>query len=166
MVYGFDGTSPLADPNRYGHARRELRSHGAEGPAWEAAAAADERYGGGRRSVAAARPKTQTGGWILNGPMIVSFDKGDVRFAPTGLVVDGDDRQWEIPLSAKPDGRDNRLESFYRAIVDGTPLSADGRWGKATQEVLIAIEESATARREITLKHQVPYIAPITTATP
>jgi phthalate 4,5-cis-dihydrodiol dehydrogenase len=155
LVYGFDGAQPLANPERYGRARRELTSHGEGGAAWEDKAAADERYGGGRKSVASTRPKTQSGGWILNGPMVVSFDKGDVRFSPNGLIVDGDEKQWEITLPAKPDGRDNRLESFYRAIVEGVPLAADGRWGKATQEVLVAIEQSAAARKEVMLSHQV-----------
>jgi phthalate 4,5-cis-dihydrodiol dehydrogenase len=159
LVYGFDGATPLADSERYGRARRELRSKGADVATWENSAAADERYGGGRRSVQSTKPKAQSGGWILNGPMVVSFDKGDVRFSPNGLIVDGDDKQWEIALPAKPDGRDNRLESFYRAIVDGTPLPADGRWGKATQELLVAVEQSAETRSEIMLRHQIASVA-------
>ncbi|MGE5538196.1 MAG: Gfo/Idh/MocA family protein [Gemmatimonas sp.] len=159
LVYGFDGGQPLADPERYGRARRELRSHSEDAPAWEASAAAAERYGGGRRSVAATKPKSQSGGWILNGPLIVSFDKGDVRLSPNGLIVDGDEKQWEIALPAKPDGRDNRLASFYHAIADGTPLPADGRWGMATQEVLVAVERSAATRSEIALERQVPWVS-------
>ncbi len=31
---------------------------------------------------------------------------------------------------------------------------ADGRWGKATQEVLIAVEESSEKRAEVMLSHQ------------
>ena len=90
--------------------------------------------------------------------MIVSFDKGDVRLSEAGLIVDGDARQWEIPLDGDTDGRDARLESFYRAIVDGRSLPADGAWGKATQEVLAGVEESAASRTEVFLNCQVPTI--------
>jgi hypothetical protein len=49
---------------------------------------------------------------------------------------------------------DGRLDSFYEAIVHGHALAADGRWGKATQEMLIAVERSAETRSEIRLLHQ------------
>ena len=159
MVQGFDGDSPLVDPKRYAKARRDLREHD---PDWENAQAAAERYGGGRKRLAPAatlpdaakKPKPKGQGWIMAGPMIISFDKGDVRLTPGGLVVDGDDRQWEVPIEIEGDGRDARLASFYDAIVNGKPLPADGRWGKATQEVLVAVEQSAERRAEITLAHQ------------
>ncbi len=157
FVYGFDGASPFADASLYARARRELNDHANE-PDWENNAASAERYGGGRRSTAASKVPSRRGGWILGGPLIVSFDKGDVRLSPAGLIVDGDERQWEIRLDGDDDGRDARLETFYRAIVEGCPLPADGRWGKATQEVLVAIEESAALRQEILLTNQVPSV--------
>jgi phthalate 4,5-cis-dihydrodiol dehydrogenase len=156
-VYGFDGAAPLADPERYARARRELASHG-DSADWEESAAGAERYGGGRRSTQASKVAGQGGGWNLGGPLIVSFDGGDVRLSPAGLVVDGNDKQWQIEIPREPDGRDARLESFYRAITEGRPLEADGRWGKATQEVLVALEHSAETRAEVMLTHQVPMV--------
>ena len=157
LVYGFDGGAPLTDSERYGGARRELRSHD-DSAEWENAAAGAERYGGGRRSTAASKVPGQSGGWLLGGPLVASFDHGDVRLSPAGLIVDGDDKQWEIDLTGEGDGRDGRLDSFHAAIAGGRPLAADGRWGKATQEVLIAVEQSAATRKEVMLAHQVPSV--------
>lgn len=157
LVYGFDGRAPIGDPARHARARRELMSHGGSAE-WETAAATAERYGGGRRSTGVSKNPGQSGGWLLGGPLVASFDRADVRFSPHGLVVDGDERQWEIDLTGLGDGRDARLASFYDAIANGHPLAADGRWGKATQEVLVAIEQSAETRKEIMLVHQTPTV--------
>jgi phthalate 4,5-cis-dihydrodiol dehydrogenase len=92
----------------------------------------------------------------MSGPLVVSFDKADVRLSPRGLIVDGDDKQWEIELPG--DGRDVRMATFHESIVKGTPLPADGRWGKATQEVLVAAQQSAEQRKEIMLTQQVPMV--------
>lgn len=153
LVYGFDGGAPLGEPKRYARARRELLSH-ADDPGWEENAAGAERYGGGRRSTAASNVPGRSGGWVLGGPLIASFDQADVRLTPGGLAVDGDDKQWEIAFDGQGNGVDGRLDSFYRAIREGRPLAADGRWGLATQEVLVAIEESAKARAEVILTRQ------------
>ena len=47
------------------------------------------------------------------------------------------------------------LEEMYHAVRDGRPLVHDGRWGEATQEVAVAILESARTGREIVLSRQV-----------
>ena len=91
--------------------------------------------------------------------MIASFDKADVRMTAGGLTVYGDDELHEIKLGVKgEDGRDGRINTFYDAIVSDLPLPADGAWGLATLEVLLAIEESGRTRKEVFLKHQVPTI--------
>ena len=41
------------------------------------------------------------------------------------------------------------------AIRSGQPPLHDGRWGKATVEVALAIQQSAREGREIALQHQV-----------
>jgi phthalate 4,5-cis-dihydrodiol dehydrogenase len=161
FVSGFDPADPFADPARHGRAHRDLLSHDA---AWENAQAASERYGGGRKTkakqaapqVGAAKKPSPAPGWIMSGPLIVSFERGDVRLSPKGLIVDGDDKQWEIAVQG--DGRDHRLASFHDAITHGTPLMADGRWGKATQEMLVAVQQSAEQRQEIMLTQQVPTV--------
>jgi phthalate 4,5-cis-dihydrodiol dehydrogenase len=161
LVRGFDGAAPLVDPARHAKARRELLAHDA---AWEHEQAASERYGGGRKhsakptseKSAAPKPPAPSMGWVMSGPLVVSFDKADVRLSPRGLIVDGDDKQWEIELPG--DGRDVRMATFHESIVKGTPLPADGRWGKATQEVLVAAQQSAEQRKEIMLTQQVPVV--------
>jgi phthalate 4,5-cis-dihydrodiol dehydrogenase len=156
LVYGFDGKAPLADPKRHARARRELSAH-ADDPDWENGAASAERYGGGRRSTQVSQSPSQGGGWILGGPLVASFDGGDVRLSPGGLIIDGEDAQREITFDSTGDGRDARLKTFYEAVAEGRPLPADGRWGKATQEVLVAVERSAETRAEVMLSHQTSY---------
>ncbi|MEE9194389.1 MAG: Gfo/Idh/MocA family oxidoreductase [Alphaproteobacteria bacterium] len=156
LVHGFDGATPLDDAKRHGRARAELGQH-ADDPGWEDAAAAAERYGGGRRATQASKSPGRSGGWILGGPLVVSFDKGDVRLSPAGLIVDGDEERREITFVGAGDGRDERLRTVYEAVALGRALPADGRWGKATQEVLVAVERSAQTRTEVMLAHQVPY---------
>jgi phthalate 4,5-cis-dihydrodiol dehydrogenase len=153
-VRGFDGEKPLAAAGQYARARRALEAHAAD-PAWEEGQAADERYGGGGPV-----PDNGSGvssSWLLSGPLVASFERADVRFSQAGLVVDGDREQWEIPLKDRGDGRDGRLDSFHRAVTQGAALPADGGWGKATQEVLVALERSAETHEEIPLIHQTPY---------
>jgi phthalate 4,5-cis-dihydrodiol dehydrogenase len=105
------------------------------------------------------RPSSLNLGWIKGGPLIVSFDKGDVRMSPGGLTVYDDDELRKIKLGVKgEDGRDGRINTFYDAIVRDRPLSADGAWGLATLEVLVAIEESGRTRKEGFFHHQVPTI--------
>jgi phthalate 4,5-cis-dihydrodiol dehydrogenase len=153
-VRGFSGEAPLAAAGQHARARRALEAHASD-PAWEEGQAADERYGGS--GPVPDNGATISSSWLLSGPLIASFERGDVRFSPAGLVVDGDREQWEIPLKDQGDGRDGRLKSFHRAITRGAALPADGRWGKATQEVLVALERSAETHAEIPLVHQTPY---------
>jgi phthalate 4,5-cis-dihydrodiol dehydrogenase len=91
--------------------------------------------------------------------MIVSFDQGDVRLTAAGLRVYGDETIREIPLGEKgKDGRNARLDTYYEALVHDRPLPADGRWGMATLEVLLAVEESGRKRAEVFLSHQTPTV--------
>ena len=146
----------------YADARKELRSH--EGSVeWETAAARAERYGGERRrgaAPAAARTEESrsTNNWILHGPLITSFDRADVKLSPKGLLVYGDDGRWEIPMTGGDDGIAVRLNTLREAITGGKPLPMDGRWGKATVEVLLALQQSSDTRREVFLRHQVSAV--------
>ena len=155
-VRGFSGETPLAAAGQHARARRALEAHASD-PSWEENQAADERYGGS--GPVPDNGHTVSSSWLLSGPLIASFERADVRFSTTGLVVDGDREQWEIALKDQGDGRDGRLKSFHRAITQGAALPADGSWGKATQEVLVALERSAKTRSEIPLIHQTPYNA-------
>jgi phthalate 4,5-cis-dihydrodiol dehydrogenase len=145
------------DPANQARARRELRA--APDVDWEARAAREERYGGARTRSDEPQRAQPSLGWIMGGPLMASFDRGDVRMTAGGLTVYGDDAMYEIKLGVKgEDGRDGRMNTFYDAIVRGRPLPADGAWGLATLEVLLAIEESSRTRRDVVLRHQVPTI--------
>jgi phthalate 4,5-cis-dihydrodiol dehydrogenase len=142
------------DPSQHAKARRELRA--APDPDWEERAARDERYGGARMSANEPKTARPSLGWLMGGPLIASFDRADVRLSPDGLMVYGDDELYEIKLGVRgEDGRDGRINSFYDAIVHGRPLPADGAWGLATLEVILAVEESTRTRSEVLLRHQV-----------
>jgi len=142
------------DPANHAKARHELRE--APDRDWEARAAREERYGGARTTQKEPEPSQPPLGWIMGGPLIASFDKADVRMTPGGLTVYGDEELHEIKLGVTgQDGRDGRINTFYDAIVSDRPLPADGAWGMATLEVLLAIEESGRTHKEVFLKHQV-----------
>src|SRR5262245_12234503 len=143
-----------ADPSQHAKARRELRA--APDSGWEERAAREERYGGARMSGSEPKAARPSLGWLMGGPLIASFDRADVRMSPDGLMVYGDEELYEIKLGVRgEDGRDGRINSFYDAIVHGRPLPADGAWGLATLEVILAIEESTRTRSEVLLRHQV-----------
>ena len=89
---------------------------------------------------------------------MVSFDDADVRLSPGGLAVYGNKERTEIPLVTVEDGRDGRLNTFYDAIVTDRPLPAHARWGNATIELLLAVEQSGAERKEMFLEHQVPTV--------
>ena len=146
------------DPASYAAARRELRD--APDDDWEERAARAERYGGERTRGAEPQPTSAPSmGWVMGGPMLVSFDDADVRLSRGGLTVYGNEEVWEVPLGVPgQDGRDGRINSYYEAMAHDRPLPADGSWGKATLEVLLAIEESGAERREVFLKNQTPTV--------
>ena len=91
------------------------------------------------------------------GLTIVSCERGDIRQSPDGLLVYGDGGLREEPLPSGPTGRDLMLDELHQAIVSGQPGPHDGRWGRATVELQLAVLHSSRERREIVLSHQVPY---------
>jgi phthalate 4,5-cis-dihydrodiol dehydrogenase len=52
-------------------------------------------------------------------------------------------------------GRREVLDDMRIAIRSGTPPLHNGRWGKATVEVALAILKSAREGHEVTLEYQV-----------
>ena len=156
LIRGMSAGGPRVGDDRYARARKEFRDN----PDAETAAAAGERYGGARRDVRAGQAAGDggnRGGWMSGGPMIVSFDHADVWVQPDGLLVFGDERQEEIRLpAAHGDGRWGRVNTFYESLAKDEPPPADGRWGMATLEAILAILQSGEERRELSLKHQTP----------
>ena len=152
LTFGVGEARPVVEPSAYAQARRTLRQ--LESGEAETALKQAQRYGGARRGAGAA-PR-RSAGWVLGGPLIVTFDRGDVRLTPGSLVVYGDEDTWEIPISTETDGRHGIVDQLYEAVVNGRRPCADGRWGKATVEVVLAVLASAQERREVFLTHQVP----------
>jgi phthalate 4,5-cis-dihydrodiol dehydrogenase len=155
LTFGVGEARPAADASTYAQARKTLRQL-ASGEA-ETALKKAQRYGGTSRTrrASGAAPR-RSASWVLGGPLIVTFDKGDVRLTPGGLRVYSDEDTWEIPISTETDGRHGIVSQMYEAVVNGRRPSADGPWGKATVEVLLAVLASARERREVFLSHQVP----------
>ena len=91
------------------------------------------------------------------GITIVTCAAGDMRASADGVLVYGRDGRREIALPRLPgmSGRREVLNEMATAIRSGERPIHDGRWGKATVEVALAILRSAREGREIALEHQV-----------
>lgn len=118
----------------------------------------DMRLGGRRQDFVMRRMERKA--WLPNdlGLVIVSCERGDIRHSAEGLYIYDDDGMRDAPLVGRDEavGRRAELEELYNGVVLGQPIFHDGRWGMATLEVSLAIQQSARERREITLSHQVP----------
>ena len=81
----------------------------------------------------------------------------DLRASADGVFVYDENGQREIALpgGGKYSGRHNVIDDLRAAIATGRTPVHDGRWGKATLEVALAIQQSARERREVMLAHQV-----------
>jgi phthalate 4,5-cis-dihydrodiol dehydrogenase len=91
------------------------------------------------------------------GVTIVTCAGGEMRASADGVIVYGRDGLREIPLprgEGMP-GRQEVLDDMLAAIRSGKKPVHDGRWGKATVEVALAIQRSSREGREIALEHQV-----------
>ena len=91
------------------------------------------------------------------GITIVACEHGVIRQSPNGLFIYSENGREEIPCG-KDEGRAAELKSLQAAITENRPPFLDGRWGKATLEVCLAMLQSSKERREITLSHQVPSV--------
>ena len=91
------------------------------------------------------------------GLTIATCARGELRGSADGVFVYGEEGRREIPLPEGPrySGRGNVLDDIAAAIRTGHKPVHDGRWGKATLEVALAIQTSAREGREVVLGHQV-----------
>jgi len=159
LTHGMTDAGPVVSPARYARARQNLR---AASPEDEMKGKRANRYGGTARtaeregSEAGNRAQGENdGGWLSGGPMVVSFDRADVWVMPNGLLISNDEEQEFISVpNVHGDGRWGRVDSFYQAIVNEHTPPADGRWGKATLEVILALLDSSQKRREVELRFQ------------
>jgi phthalate 4,5-cis-dihydrodiol dehydrogenase len=91
-------------------------------------------------------------GWF--GITVASFEHGDIRQGPNGILVYDDEGCRVIPVHGGRGTGMLEMRDMYEAVVEGKPLTHDGRWGMATLEVGNAIVQSGRERREIMLTHQ------------
>jgi phthalate 4,5-cis-dihydrodiol dehydrogenase len=129
-------------------------------------------HGAARRSLAAAadetRARTETFAYGAAsgelpphqphfGVTIATCAEGDMRASADGVTVYGRDgvREIRIPRGNSMPGRREVLDDMRLAIRTGRAPLHDGRWGKATLEVALAILQSAREGREVMLEHQV-----------
>jgi phthalate 4,5-cis-dihydrodiol dehydrogenase len=91
------------------------------------------------------------------GLTIATCARGELRGSADGVLVYGVDgrREIAIPQGPRYSGRGSVLDDLAAAIRSGERPVHDGRWGKATLEVALAIQASAREGREIALAHQV-----------
>jgi len=91
------------------------------------------------------------------GLTVATCARGDLRASADGVFVydEAGRREVALPGGGRYSGRHNVLDDMRAAILEGRKPVHDGRWGKATLEVALAIQQSARERREVTLAHQV-----------
>ncbi len=126
--------------------RRQLRSQSVDEDVMRAMARFGERPGRG----------TGDGTWVPSSPgnVIATCERGVIRQSQKGLYVYDDEGRHDEPFAVAGNVRLNEAAELRRAL-NGEPYFRDGHWGKATLEVVLAIAESATQRKEIYMQHQV-----------
>lgn len=139
-----------------GEIRKSLRS----GTRDETRDKQDMRLGGSRQDAVMRRSEVRE--WLPNdlGIVVVSCERGDMRHSPHGVYVYDDDGLRDVtPPAQESRSRRAELDELYQGVVLDKPIFHDGRWGMATLEVSLTIQQSARERKEIMLKHQVPVPA-------
>src|SRR6202012_712481 len=84
-------------------------------------------------------------------------ERGELRASADGLILYDARGATERPIEGgnSVSGRRVVLDDMCAALRLEIPPNHDGRWGKATLEVALAIQQSAREGRDVTLKHQV-----------
>jgi phthalate 4,5-cis-dihydrodiol dehydrogenase len=151
-------------PDTHARTLAEYRARHAEAAGQREAADRDaRRYGGSPAPAEApARPAAAESAappgrhQYFFGLVLVSCQKGDLRQSPDGLYLYGEEGKREIAVPLEQTGNERMAEELYQAIAHDRPPTHDGRWGRATMEVCLALLQSARERREVYLSHQVP----------
>lgn len=142
------------DVAQYGLARRRLGDIASE--AEEAALKAAGAYGGtAYTNVDQSDGRADTRLHQHFGPVVISCEHADLRPVPDGVWVYGDERREKWPLPPPRVPRFEVIDELIAAVRNGQPPVHDGRWGKATLEICVAILRSAAEQRDVVLHHQV-----------
>ncbi|MSP38745.1 MAG: Gfo/Idh/MocA family oxidoreductase [Deltaproteobacteria bacterium] len=90
------------------------------------------------------------------GLTLVSCERGALRQSSAGLFVYDEHGRSEVACPPWAGALKVELEDFCRSVTDDRPVLHDGKWGKATLEVCLAILHSSQNGREEKVFHQVP----------
>ena len=90
------------------------------------------------------------------GLTLVSCERGALRQSSAGVFIYDEHGRSEVDCPRWDGALKVELEDFYRAVSEDRPVPHDGKWGKATLEVCLAILQSSQSRREQSVVHQVP----------
>ena len=161
-AYGYFIASELFEPGASGpdapglEGRIAARQHISTGTRDEAAAK-EQRTLEAQRTGQMAGAAMPRGARFLSdlGLLVVSCEHGEMRQSPVGIYIYGDAGTTEVPLTETRGAYAPELDEIYDALVYGKPVLHSGRWGLATLEVCLAIMQSAAARRDIPMQHQV-----------
>jgi len=159
MISEFAHWNSTDGPQFNAEQRQDIRRRMRDGTREEDAEKLSLRIGGERERQLFRRPGGVAGTGVIGpydaGIVVVSCEHGDIRQAPHGLYVYGNDGMREITLPQAAASRDQELVELYNSTVLGKPIFHSGTWGMATLEVVIAINESTKTHKSIELTHQV-----------
>ena len=93
------------------------------------------------------------------GLTLVSCEHGALRQSSDGVFIYDEHGRTEVPCPKWDGPLKVELEDFYKSVTEDRPVLHDGKWGKATLEVCLAILQSSQNKREQLVVHQVgsPY---------
>jgi len=140
-------------PERYSHARRTVIGLSREE---EAGRKAGIGYGQRRERAVTRDRDFQAPHHSHFGVTIVSCARGDMRPSADGLYIYDEEGRREVPVPRGRTIKSNVVDELYKSVVNDRPPPHDGRWGKATLEVNLALLQSSAERKEVLLSHQVP----------
>jgi len=140
-------------PDHYSHNRRSVTALSRDE---EAARKAAIGYGGRRQRAIASDEGQQAPNHPHFGVTIVSCARGDMRASADGVYIYDEEGRREVPVPLAKAVKSNVVDELYQAVANDRTPPHDGRWGKATLEVCLALLESSAQRKEVMLSHQVP----------
>jgi phthalate 4,5-cis-dihydrodiol dehydrogenase len=87
------------------------------------------------------------------GLIVVTCEGGDMRLSPNGILIHGVQgaREVAVPRGPGRPGQGDALDALWDAVREGRRCVHDARWGRATVETILAIEESSKTHREVQL---------------
>lgn len=155
--YGFFDAAELTWGIGEGGKRLPEEATGQHAPGQRLKGAVDMEYKYANPRTTEERATRERSAQSFFGITVVACEHGIIRQSPNGIFIYSEKGKEEVPCG-KDEGRAAELKSLQTAIDENRPPFLDGRWGKATLEVCLAMLQSSKERREITLSHQVPSV--------